>query len=92
MLPLQLEGSIILAATPITGTAALVQLARLLRKWLKIGHIRNEEANKILFLSRSRGTKAGLSVISDIELAHTRNSSKVRHSLINRFIFADIVY
>ena len=35
MLPLQVEGSIMLATTPITGTAALVQLARLLRKWLR---------------------------------------------------------
>ena len=32
MLPLQVEGSIMLATTPITGTSAQVQLARLLKK------------------------------------------------------------
>ena len=84
MLPLQVEGSIMLATTPITGTAALVQLARLLRKWLKSGQIKNEEATKILILSGSHGTKAGLSVLSDLGLAdcsfYTRDCSKVGFS------------
>ena len=70
-----------LATTPITGTAALVQLARLLRKWLMSGQIKNEEGTKILILSGSHGTRAGLSVLSDIELAdytlYTRDCSKV---------------
>jgi len=69
MLPLSVEGSIMLATTPITGTAAMVQLARLLRKWLKSGQIKNDEETKILILSGSHGTKAGLSVLSDIKLA-----------------------
>ena len=69
MLPLSVEGSIMLATTPITGTAALVQLARLLRKWLRSGQIKNEEGTKVLILSGSHGTKEGLSVLSDIELA-----------------------
>ena len=84
MLPLSVEGSIMLATTPITGTAALVQLARLLRKWLKSGQIKNEEATKILILSGSHGTKAGLSVLSDMQWAeysfYTRDCSKVGFS------------
>ena len=58
-----------LATTPITGTATMVQLARLLRKWLMSGQIKNEEGTKILILSGSHGTRAGLSVLSDKKLA-----------------------
>ena len=87
-LPLQVEGSIMLATTPITGTAALVQLARLLRKWLKSGRIKNEEATKILILSGSHGTPAGLSVLSDLGLAeysfYTRDCSKVGFSPLEK--------
>ena len=90
MLPLQVEGSIMLATTPITGTAALVQLARLLRKWLKSGQIKNEEATKILILSGSHGTKAGLSVLSDMQWAeysfYTRDCSKVGFSPLEEII------
>ena len=90
MLPLQVEGSIMLATTPITGTAALVQLARLLRKWLKSGQIKNEEATKILILSGSHGTPAGLSVLSDKEQAHytfyARDCSKVGFSPLEEII------
>ena len=90
MLPLQVEGSIMLATTPIYGPDALGQLAQLLRKWLKSGQIKNEEATKILILSGSHGTPAGLSVLSDMEQEeyefYTRDCSKVGFSPLEEII------
>ena len=81
MLPLQMEGSIMLATTPIVGGPAMDQLRGLLMKWLKSGQIRNEEATRILILSGSHGTPAGLSVLSDPDLAnfgfYVRDCSRV---------------